>query len=295
MKARKRDYFYATVLAYLAPGLGHVYYGQAKLGFGIIGLLIVFQYLFFFEWMNSSALPYLVLLLLIISLLLFDLIGTIVKLKKYGERKSGASNSVIFYFLLLALSTTSSIFRPFETFSIPSGAMSPTVRIGDYITAQRYVSDKIERGDLIVFMYPKDEAIQYIKRVVAMPGETIEVKDKVIYINGSEVALKAIDDFDKEGMVHSRFHDFPLKLYETKTGNIKHFVMLNQENTYSLNYGPKKIPEGHYFVMGDNRDFSSDSRFWGTVPKENVLGKAKAVYFNRSLDKLSQRIGVRLQ
>ena len=197
------------------------------------------------------------------------------------------------------------IFRSvfFEPFRIPSGSMIPTLMIGDFILVNKmaygfklpfsdFFSDPIyligksnpNRGDVVVFKYPKDPSVNYIKRVIGLPGDVIEIKNKIIYINGtpidvkditsSEQGKKILDDMD------DKFKGHNLKLLGTKTGEHSHVIQQDNDNFYKVDYEKLTVPEGKFFAMGDNRDFSYDSRFWGFVPHEYIKGKALFVWFS---------------
>ena len=156
-----------------------------------------------------------------------------------------------------------------QAFKIPSGSMEPTLLIGDHILVNKLVygiripftsarwpifSDP-RRGDVIVFVYPEDRTKDFIKRVVAVGGDTVEIRNKKVFINGKELIDK-----------HAHFRDAR--------------VLPPSEKNPRDNYGPVKVPEGHLFVMGDNRDYSADSRFWGFVPSEDVKGEAFLIYYS---------------
>ena len=159
-----------------------------------------------------------------------------------------------------------------QAFKIPSGSMLPTLLIGDHLLVNKFIygvrvpfTGKLlvpikdpKSGDIIVFRYPKDRSIDYIKRVVGEPGDKIEIKDKKLYRNGTRA-----DD------PHAHFSSttiFPASVSPKD------------------NFGPITVPEGKYFVMGDNRDNSSDSRFWGFVESSDVLGKAFIIYWSWDID-----------
>ncbi len=146
------------------------------------------------------------------------------------------------------------IYRPFK---IPSGAMLPTLRPGDHIWVdlEAYNNQYPKRGDIIVFPYPKDESKMFVKRITGLPGEVIEMIHKVIFLNGSKYADKTFTQRVDPGIIDGR---------------------INPRD----NFGPITIPPDSYFVMGDNRDQSLDSRFWGFVKREKFLGKATLVYFS---------------
>ncbi len=160
-----------------------------------------------------------------------------------------------------------------QAFKIPSGSMLPTLMIGDHLLVNKFIygirvpfSGKVlvplknpKSGDIIVFKFPKDRSIDYIKRVVGVPGDKIEVKDKKVYRNG--------------------------KLAEDPFAHFTSTTILPGSVSPKDNFGPITVPEGKYFVMGDNRDNSSDSRFWGFVETNDVLGKAMIIYWSWDIDK----------
>jgi signal peptidase I len=192
----------------------------------------------------------------------------------------------------------------FEPFKIPSGSMIPTLLIGDFILVNKYaygirlpvINKKIvdianpERGDVMVFRYPDDPSLDYIKRVVGLPGDKVEYQGKRVSINGQLLPVKQIDDYlSRERMQFSR-------RYIETVGTRQHEILIDEDappfmpqsrsfphagnciyNTSGLTC---TVPPGHYFVMGDNRDNSSDSRVWGFVPDENIVGKAFFIWLN---------------
>ena len=191
-----------------------------------------------------------------------------------------------------------------EAFKIPSGSMIPTLLIGDHIFVNKFAygfkipfSDLLtdrpiyvverappKRGDIIVFMYPKDESYYYIKRVVGVPGDTIEVRNKVLYVNQkliertpapadeAEKVFKSLDD--------PKYSPNNLDLFREKLDTADHWVMLDKNNFMGESHGPVTVPSESLFVMGDNRDFSNDSRFWGFVPMKNVKGRAFVIWLS---------------
>jgi len=194
----------------------------------------------------------------------------------------------------------------FEPFKIPSGSMVPTLLIGDLILVNKFtygvrlpvIHTKVlelgspKHGDVMVFRFPKDPSVDYIKRVVALPGDTVSYEANRISINGQPVPLKeAPEFFDADRLTYYR-------QYLEKLGEIDHKILteLDKSNFISgveafpfrdqCNYSRTgltcKVPAGHYFVMGDNRENSLDSRFWGFVPEANIVGKAFFIWMNFS-------------
>jgi signal peptidase I len=206
------------------------------------------------------------------------------------------------FLILVVVFTFRSVF--FEPFRIPSGSMIPTLMIGDFILVNKFsygfklpFSDlsllginwnpiylfgekNPERGDVIVFKYPEMPSINYIKRVIAIPGDTLEIKNKVIFINGEKLESKEIEGKEIQNDMDDKFSSFNLRFYEAKVGDSTHLFQVDKDNFFTVDHKKVTIPEGKYFVMGDNRDFSSDSRSWGFVPHENVKGKALYVWFS---------------
>lgn len=182
-------------------------------------------------------------------------------LREYGE--------ALFIALLLAL-----FIRAFvaQAFTIPSGSMIPTLLVGDYILVNKFgygirnpFSNKIwvpigtpQRGDVVVFIFPEDPTKDYIKRVIGLPGDQVLIRNKKVFINGKPL--------ETPQAVYSDPSIFPAPTRPTDPPRD--------------NFGPVTVPKDSLFVMGDNRDYSYDSRFWGFVPQDNLRGKAFIIYFS---------------
>lgn len=176
-----------------------------------------------------------------------------------------------------------------EPFKIPSASMMPTLIAGDFILVNKFIYGlrvpilnntfleirHPQRGEVFVFHYPKDPSIDYIKRVVGVPGDKIAYRDKQLYINGKKLDVSYADDYQYVG---SGLSMVVTKRYQEQLGEHKHDILLEEEKP-SLD-GEVEVPPGHYFAMGDNRDNSNDSRFWGFVPEENLVGKAFFIWWN---------------
>lgn len=193
-----------------------------------------------------------------------------------------------------------------EPFKIPSGSMIPTLLVGDFILVNKYtyglrlpiVHTKIldlndpQRGDVMVFRYPEDTSLDYIKRVVGLPGDKVEYRNKRLFVNGEAQPTSAMPDYlHKDKLYYS-------PQFQEKLGNVSHAILnetdapahvpfvtnfpFKENCRYSTDGFSCTVPAKHYFMMGDNRDASSDSRVWGFVPEENIVGKAFLVWFNFS-------------
>lgn len=177
-----------------------------------------------------------------------------------------------------------------EPFRIPSGSMMPTLLVGDFILVNKFayglrlpvlnqkavsIGDP-ERGDVVVFRYPENPQIDYIKRVVGLPGDTVSYHNKVLSING----VKAVQIDRPQRYIGSGGGSMMTgaRHMTESLADLEYDILVMPERpTYDFEY---TVPEGRYFVMGDNRDNSRDSRFWGTVPDENLIGKAFLIWMN---------------
>ena len=202
----------------------------------------------------------------------------------------------------------------FEPFKIPSGSMIPTLHVGDLILVNKFhygvrlpvlntkitEGNPVQRGDVMVFRYPPKPSLDYIKRVIGIPGDEIAYINKQLTINGQLVAKTAIPDFfDADNMRYSKQFEEPMPIGSTPSDmkNLRTHRLLNEERapafvsgiddfaykencTYNVEGFVCKVPAGHYFMMGDNRDNSLDSRYWGFVPDQNIVGKAFFVWMN---------------
>lgn len=190
-----------------------------------------------------------------------------------------------FPIILVVLVIRSFIVEPFR---IPSASMLPTLHVGDFILVNKFaygvrlpvLNNKVisvgepERGDVFVFRYPNNPKIDYIKRVIGLPGDKIGYFNKTVYVNGEAIAQNVkVKDADLLGLAPARS-----KLYFEDLGEQGHEILIDPDRR--LVEGETVVPAGHYFAMGDNRDNSNDSRFWGTVPEENLVGKAFFIWMS---------------
>jgi signal peptidase I len=196
----------------------------------------------------------------------------------------------------------------YEPFKIPSGSMVPTLLVGDFILVNKFtygirlpvINKKIvemnapKRGDVMVFRYPEDPAKDFIKRIIGIPGDTVSYQNKRLTINGEAITTEKVGLFTD---VDERMNMRQFEVFNEKVGEKNHTMMVdnnypviglssvrqftNKKNcAYNETGVTCKVPDGHYFMMGDSRDNSDDSRYWGFVPEENIVGKAVLVWMN---------------
>lgn len=196
-----------------------------------------------------------------------------------------------------------------EPFRIPSGSMMPTLLIGDFILVNKFTygirlpvinkkivtMDEPRRGDIVVFRFPKDPTVDYIKRVIGVPGDRIGYFHKQVYLNGEPLKLTPLGDYEGSGQPDGLRGGE--QLLEEDLLGVRHDILLTK-NAPPLKEGEFVVPPGHYFMMGDNRDNSNDSRFWGFVPEENLVGKAFFIWMSWDANKPGiafSRLGTILQ
>jgi signal peptidase I len=163
-----------------------------------------------------------------------------------------------------------------QAYNIPSGSMKPTLLVGDFILVNKlvYRFSEPQRGDIVVFKYPIDPNINFIKRIIALPGEEVEVRNNQVFINGKPLPLIEVGRGEENGVRKVIYE-------EVLPEGIKYKVQFYEDFPFSKrDFGPVVVPPNHYFVMGDNRDNSEDSRYWGFLPRENIVGKAFVIYFS---------------
>jgi signal peptidase I len=215
-------------------------------------------------------------------------------LSKYTKSKLRQNIEALAFAILLALIIRTFVFQPFK---IPSGSMIPTLLVGDHLLVNKFVYgtkipftdieifpiEKIKRGDVVVFTYPNNErdpsknGLYYIKRVVGLPEDEIDLNGRNLYINGGKVPI------EYEGTYADKRNSEQFDEYREDLFGEEHTVIFRKgkENTNRGSYIPvTKVPEGSVFVMGDNRDNSQDSRFWGFVPIENIAGRAFIIHWS---------------
>ena len=271
---KPRKPWLAALLTFFTIGIGHVYCGRALRGI-ILFLVGVFIFGAFLSF--SLLFPPVSPILGIVISLLFGIYCVIdsYKIAKESNSQYTLKNYNRWYVYLLCWLIGSVVIgnlvqmsikaNVVEAFKIPSGAMLNTLQIGDHIICNKlvYKISETKRGDIVIFPFPQDPAVQYVKRVIGLPGELIEIKNKKIFINGN-------------------------LLNEPYAINITSTILSAGESPRD-NMGPIEIPDNQLFLMGDNRDNSYDSRFWGFVNKSEIKGKVIYVYWSWNSKETSVR------
>lgn len=201
--------------------------------------------------------------------------------------------------LLFVFSFRSSVFEPYK---IPSGSMLPTLYIGDFILVNKFAygfklpfsefakkpiflsgGNSPTYGDVIIFKYPKDTKLDYVKRIVALPGDRISIKNNKILLNNKFVDWNIDNNKEFQSIMVKRYKRLHLQLIHENLNNYNHHILVDDNVLSNKDMVEVVVPKNHYFVMGDNRNYSIDSRSWGFVPRENIKGKAMFVWLSLNL------------
>lgn len=267
---KRRRPLLACFLSLITPGLGQLYNGQMTKAIAFYGSALLFYPILSLTRLSfhfSSMVLLLIVALLFLAVVMCDAGFSAHRLKLVDIQQYNRWYVYLAAFLVHVLVITplmvSVLFpRPIKAYKIPSGAMRPTLYIGDHIIATLASPPEYTpgRGDIAIFVYPVDPSKDFIKRIIGLPGEEIEIRDKKVIINGRE------------------FQD-PWGVY-TAPNNVDK----------RDHFGPVVIPAGKYFTMGDNRDHSYDSRFWGFVDNSKIKGKALYVYWAKDKSRIGKTI-----
>jgi signal peptidase I len=279
IKLKKRKPLFALALSLFLAGLGQLYNGKPRKGFIIFLLSSVIPFLFFqLSVLGSGQMLILFLLLSILTSLGIYIWAAV---DAWKDAKRIAKNYILrfynklyIYILLIILLSffplgqiidQSNVYFFAKPYRITTGSMAPTMLSGDLIMADGRIDRSarnygLKKGELVVFKYPKDKTIHLVKRIIALEGETVEIKDKQVYINNEPI--------EEPYKVHNDSRVFTIDGY------------YHYDEVIRDNFPPLTVPPGHCFVMGDNRDNSMDSRYWGPIPLDDVVARAKVVYFS---------------
>ncbi|MBN2092304.1 signal peptidase I [candidate division KSB1 bacterium] len=272
----KKKWWIAGLLSYLVPGLGQFYNGDAIRGLFLFCIYSLWGSIIFnialiimkADFPGISFVGLIILLFITLCFLVCIIIDAIRQAKKTtGEHPFKAYHRWYFYVLVILITSGISFSTKIvlneniiKAYKIPTGSMMPTLLPGDYLLSNRsfYCANNVNRGDVIIFQSPEEERWEWIKRVVGLPGDTLEIKNYTTFINGSELDENY--------------------LLQDKTAN-QAFEM-----KAPANFGPVYIPPEHYFVLGDNRENSHDSRNFGLIARAGIKGKPSLIYISWSGD-----------
>jgi signal peptidase I len=275
MKKKKRIPVIAAALSLVAPGLGQLYNGQILKGIIFFLAILLIPTILFLAGLQSQFLGLAAILVFTFCLWLFVIVEAFFTAKRKKEVVLKGYNKWYLYLLIILL-VNGTYFIPrdftedfasevlgFRVYRIPAGSMEPTLLIGDYlITDSKYFKKNgLQRRDLVIFQNPKEPSRDFIKRVIALEGEKIEIKNKQVYIN-DEVLPESY-------VVHND---------------------VNSDVAIRDNFGPEVVPPNHCFVLGDNRDNSMDSRFWGSIPLGNIKGKPLYIYWAKDKSRIGKKL-----
>jgi signal peptidase I len=283
MERKKRYPIIAAVLSLVTPGLGQLYNGQLKKGIIFFGAGFVLPVLLFLIGIQRQF-PGLIALILFMTCLWVFIIGEafFTALRKKEVVLKPYNKWYVYILIILLISGTYmipwgdiayKIFR-FSPFKIATGAMEPALESGDYLIAdlKYFKENEIQRGDLVVFKFPQDPSKDFVKRIIAMEGEKIEIRDKQVYINDEPISGEfKIPKDDK---------------IESKPEDEFYYYDISKRNSF----GPEIVPAGYCFVLGDNRANSYDSRYWGFLPLSHIKGKSLYVYWSKDKSRIGLKI-----
>ena len=263
---KKRRPIIAALLSLLMPGLGHIYAGELKKGLMLIGIeysiILILGSLGFISTFHGIA----TLIIFTVGVYIFSIIDSArIAIPKKEYQLSSYNRWYWYLTIFIVISVVANILFVFrgevlgyQTYRIPAKSMIPTLQIGDFITVDTRYS-KPEVGDVVVFLYPKNRLIPYVKRIAAVGGDTIAIENGIVIRNGKTENLLSVPE-DK------RLEEF------------------------SISMDKKEIPRDQLFVLGDWRDQSNDSRFWGTVPISDVIGKVTYIWFSKDKNRIGTSV-----
>ena len=261
MDNKPRRPWLAAVLTLLETGLGHIYAGNPKRG---IVLYCIAQCPFLVFAVSLTAIVTTAVfrasaILAVIAFAIYCVVDAVLIARRRKENYRPAKYNRWFVYVgyllvagLLGQACASFIVTPYliQAFKMPTGSMEPTLLIGDHILVDKHIyrANEPQRGDVIVFRYPRNPETAYVKRLIGEPGDMVEMVGRTVCINGKPI--------------------------------VENYAQYIDPGSINAHYGPYRVPPGQFFVMGDNRDASQDSRFWGFVPRENLLGKPLIIYWS---------------
>lgn len=293
-KTKKRKPLNAMVLSLIMPGLGHVYCGKITKGLLLAFLASIFVPVILITLMFDAPVKIVIIGMAISGSLVVELIAVIDSYYTARHTKLGYElkeyNRWYVYLLLVLISTGGSTevasnvkANYFEAFRVPVAANYPTIVPNDRFLANKlaYRSKDPERGDLIVFINPENRRINYIKRVVAVAGDTVEIKNNELYVNDKKLQRRKLDESTLDN-IRVNVEGEPLQgdVFEETNGDAKYKILLAKppHDQVSHDFAKITVPAHHCFVLGDNRNLTRDSRHFGPVLLATIKGRADYLY-----------------
>ena len=254
MALKVRNKFLAVIWSLISPGFGQIYLGRFKRGVIICIFVFTIQLSGALYLANPNTHGSFGPDILIFILYLGNLIDVLI-LSNRTEGPTYGKKCLLAYLLILLIGVSCALYirkNIVQPFKVPAASMTPTILKDDHVFADKrvYKKEDPKRGDIVVFIYPEDKKKNFIKRIVGLPNETVEIKSGSILVNGEPVTQPEIFK----------------KIYYYNKGN------------YGADGQVVNVPSGSYFVLGDNSEFSYDSRYWGFVPKSSILGKVYKIF-----------------
>ena len=278
----------AVVLNIIAVGAGYLYVGKFNKLLLIFPLLILLSWFFYYA---STIYPIGYMVLLYYGIIVFVYLYVsydVIKIISKKEDKNIKQNKNIFIFLYVAVYFASLVliltFSPILKYKVLSEAMKSTIMANDNIIVIRDTKN-ISRGDIIAFMYPKNPKVHFVKRCVAQGGDIVALHNKNLFLHPKEGNEYIKNNYPQKNTIRIQDKLWVINPYKRKHKGIHNDKNVTKKDKYIkalFDMEPILVPDNHFFVMGDNRDHSNDSRFWGTVPKEYLIGKVKSIYINFS-------------
>lgn len=276
MKKKKRIPIIAAALSLVAPGLGQLYNGQISKGIIFFLAFFLIPAIIFLAGLQGQFVGLAAFLIFTFCLWLFVIVEAFFAAKRKKEVVLKGYNKWPIYLLIILL-MNGAFFVPrdvaanfasdvlgFRVYKIPAGSMEPTLLIGDFLVADTkyFKKNELQRRDLAIIQDPKDPSKDFVKRVIALEGEKIEIKNKQVYIN--DEALPESYAVHNDAKIDMAMRNI---------------------------FGPELVPPDHCFVLGDNRDNSMDSRFWGSIPLLNIKAKPLYIYWAKDKSRIGKKLG----
>ena len=291
----KRHIWLAVLLSLILPGLGQVYCGRLKRGLvlNFLNILPLPIIIGLFSLSNSPSLMHIVIALILAGgmVQLTAIIDSVFLAKRSTGYQLKDYNCLAVYILLILIVTGGSIGsalyirdQGLEAFRVPTGSCYPTIVPNDRILVNKNAYNRIDpqRGDLVVHICPSDRHLNYIKRIVAVAGDTVEIKDGQLYVNSQKLLRRKLPESTLDN-IRISIEGQPLEgeVFEETNGNVKYNIILAESphDTTTGDFEIITVPEHHCFVLGDNRNLSRDSRDFGPIPLGTIKGRADYIYW----------------